>query len=209
MIHAWCVPSQSQSRLQTLPCQEGRHCRRSAQTPIEIGLVQRGIGGDDDHVSASATLEDSGLGGRSDMGESRIQKLQLGFEDAVVARIGDVGDIDTRVFEDARAGGEELRGLQGRRYRVMIEGVTDEHVKGIGTELFGLDSTVSGSQSQPGGSWQIEPGARVVQERRVDVDRGLLRTRSLGMDGPGECASGSSDVDRSQRSGRELDVDDA
>ena len=91
----------------------------------------------------------------------------------------------------------------------MVEGIPDEDVEGVGSELADLHRAVAGTQGQGRGAGQIEPVAGEVEQLGIDVDRRLLRSRPCRVQRPGQSTAGGPDVCGPQGLVGEFDVDDA
>src|SRR5699024_2080360 len=201
------VGSQSEARAQPLTAEERRRTRSRAQAAIETGRIERGVRCEHEDVAVPAALEDPRFGGRCQVAEVVAERGQLRLQHSVITGVGDIGQIESGVLERLRAGGEELPGLQGGRHRVVVEGVSDDDVEGIGPEPTDLRGTVTGAQGQSGGAGQVEPLAGEVEQGGIDVDRRLLRSRARRVEGSGQRAAGRSDVHGPQRPFREFDID--
>src|SRR5699024_7915441 len=180
------VDSQSEARAQPLTAEERRRTRSRAQAAIETGRIERGVRCEHEDVAVPAALEDPRFGGRCQVAEVVAERGQLRLQHSVITGVGDIGQIESGVLERLRAGGEELPGLQGGRHRVVVEGVSDDDVEGIGPEPTDLRGTVTGAQGQSGGAGQVEPLAGEVEQGGIDVDRRLLRSRARRVEGSGQ-----------------------
>ena len=88
------MESEAQAGAQARPRQECRRGGGGAQTAVETVRIERSVGGEDDDIASSTSLEDRRFRGGGKMGEMFAEDAELGPENVVVAGVGHIGDIE-------------------------------------------------------------------------------------------------------------------
>src|SRR5699024_3984083 len=148
------------------------------------GRIERRVRCEHEDVAVPAALEDPRFGGRCEVAAVVAERGQLRLEHSVITGVGDIGQIESGVLERCGAGGEELPGLQGGRHRVVVKGVSDDDVEGIGPEPTELRGTVTGAQGQSGergrsNHWRAKSSRAASMSIAVCFDPGRAASRAL------------------------------